>query len=91
MSRVTEEQTNKFTYVDPVFLGNTKHVVEKKIDVKRPAGAVQRLLQKLENNDEREIINNLKEVFLFHFIIFFSRERLHGFLHRFILICDITF
>lgn len=24
-------------------------------------GAVQRLLQKLENNDEKEIINNLKE------------------------------
>jgi hypothetical protein len=32
-----------------------------KIEVKRPVGAVQRLLQKLENNDEKEIIQNLKE------------------------------
>lgn len=64
MSRAIEEQTKTFSYVDPVFLGNTKHVTEKKLDIKRPQGAVQRLLQKLENNDEREIINNLKEVYL---------------------------
>lgn len=54
------EEAKTFKHFDPLFLGGQKHI-ENKIEVKRPVGAVQRLLQKLENNDEKEIINNLKE------------------------------